>query len=320
MTSANSTTCWALHDGAAGNRRQALALAQALDLAPREWSLTAQGLARWLAPRLSPGASSAFGRDFGQALNSAPPSLAIGCGRIAALATRLAQAAGARSVQILNPRISSKYWGLVIAPEHDGLSGANVISLIGSLNPVDEQWLADTRQQTARPMATAPCLTAVLLGGPTRATRFDRSALGVLLNKLDHCLAGNGGKAIICGSGRTPPQWASELRERYRDQGHLIWMDSKDGENPYAAALAWADRIIVSPDSVNMISEACSTALPVFIAEPDRATGRVGSFIQTLLTRGRVRAQTRDCELYPAEPLRETKRVATIVRERLSLR
>lgn len=320
MTSANSTPCWVLHDGAAGNRRQALALAQALGLAHREWLLTAHGPARWLAPRLFPGARSAFGREFGQALQHEQASVAIGCGRIAALATRLAQASGAKSIQILNPRISSRHWDLVIAPEHDGIGGDNVITLVGSLNPVDAKWLEKIREESARPIPSASSLTAVLLGGPTRATRFDHGALNAMLDNLDHCLAGTGGKAIICGSRRTPTQWANEVRDRYRDQGHRLWMGEDDGDNPYVAALAWSDRIIVSPDSVNMISEACSTALPVFIAEPDRATGRVGRFVQSLISSGRARAQTRNCESYPAEPLRETERVAALVRERLSLR
>ena len=113
--------CWAVHDGAAGNRRQALALAQALALPAREWSLCASVPARWFAPREFPGSSSAFGEEFTRALRDHPPSLAIGCGRQAALATRQARAAGARAVQILDPRIATTHWDLVIAPEHDGV-------------------------------------------------------------------------------------------------------------------------------------------------------------------------------------------------------
>src|SRR5699024_11471290 len=66
------------------------------------------------------GARHAFGADFAAAL-SAPPALAIGCGRQAALATRLVRDTGARAVQILDPRLDPSHWDLVIAPEHDGL-------------------------------------------------------------------------------------------------------------------------------------------------------------------------------------------------------
>ena len=320
MTSPLPATCWVIHDGAAGNRRQAMALADALGLSCREWKLKARGPAKLLAPRDFPGSGAAFGDEFAVALQHAPPALAIGCGRIAALATRQARAAGARSVQILDPRIPADHWDLVIAPEHDGLSGPNVITLVGSLNPVDAAWLDRARGQFPRLGASPRPRTAVLLGGPTRATRFDRSALDSLLDKLDAWLAREAGSALICGSPRTPAEWAGPVRDRYRGEAHLVWMDRDDGDNPYPGVLAWADRIIVSPDSVNMISEACATAAPVFVAEPDRATGRIRKFIQSLQSRGRVRALTGDGAPFDAAPLDETRRIAALVRERLSLR
>ena len=318
-TSIDRDSCWAVHDGAAGNRRQVLALALALALPGREWSLRAAAPARWLAPRQVPGSGSAFGKEFTRALRDHPPSLAIGCGRLAALATRQARAAGARVVQILDPRISTTHWDLVIAPEHDGLQGDNVIQLLGSLNPVDATWLAQARDQTPELAGLPQPRTAVLLGGPTRATRFDRGALEVMLAKLELTLAREGGSLVICGSGRTPREWAPLLRSRYAGDGHRVWMDAGDGVNPYAGALGWADRIVASPDSVNMVSEACSTALPVFVAEPGRATGRVRRFLQALEAIDRIRPQLSELDSFAAEPLRETARVAATVRERLSL-
>lgn len=312
--------CWVIHDGAAGNRRQALALADALALPYREWVLDHRGPAAWLAPHKFPGAATAFGDPFRADLTSSPPTLAIGCGRVAALATRLAREAGAKAIQILDPRVSTRHWDLVIAPEHDGLAADNVIVTLGSLHPVDADWLQRARQDFPQPGRLSGSRTAVLLGGPTHATRFDRSALEVLCSKLEYWLAQDGGSVMICGSRRTPPAWAPLLRERYRGEDHLVWLDDTDGANPYPGVLAWADRIIASPDSVNMISEACATAAPVYIAEPARATGRVGKFIQSLLTRGRVRAQLRKPTPFAVTPLVETRRIAGLVRERLSLR
>ena len=312
-------SCWALHDGAAGNRRQALALAQALGLATREWSLQASPPVRLFAPRQLPGLSPAFGDEFTNALRANPPSLVIGCGRLAALATREARKAGARAIQILDPRLATTHWDLVIAPEHDALQGDNVIGLLGSLNPVDPAWLASARQQAPELASLPQPRTAVLIGGPTRATRFDRGALEVMLAKLQLTLVRDGGSLVICGSGRTPREWAPLLRARYAGDGHCVWMDASDGVNPYAGALAWADRIVASPDSVNMVSEACSTSLPVFVAEPDRATGRVRRFLSVLEAGDRIRAQTGELTPFTAEPLRETARVATQVRERLKL-
>jgi mitochondrial fission protein ELM1 len=317
MDDTRSRSCWLLHDGAAGNRRQAHALADALGLSAREWTLAGNAAARWAAPRWWPGAG--FGSAFAQALAQSPPQLAIGCGRLAALANRQARAAGARVVQILSPRLAPRHWDLVVAPRHDRLQGDNVISLAGSLNPVDEAWLASARTQWSSLRDAPGPRTAVLLGGPTPATPFDAEALQAMCAKLDGRLAQAGGSLLVCGSRRTPRAWAQALRARYGGGPHRLWFDARDGENFYAGALAWADTLVLTPDSVNMLSEACATALPVYVAEPNRATGRVGEFVGDLLARGRVRAQQRELPDFEAEPLRETARVAALVRAQLRL-
>lgn len=309
---------WLLHDGRSGHRHQALALAEALGLKPRELALPAGRLARWLAPRRWPGAEQAFGPAFTELLAD-PPAYAIGCGRLPALATRLLHERGTRVVQILHPRIATEHWDLVIAPEHDGLTGANMLTCKGSLNSIDEAWLAAARARFPQLGALPGPRTAVLLGGPTPAVQFGRSAFEVLASKLEYQLAREGGNLMICASPRTPPELAALVRERYCEGPGLVWADESDGENFYAGALAFADRIIVSPDSVNMISEACATSAPVFVAEPHRATGRVRRFIADLEASGRVRAQTREPESFAATPLRETARIAALVRERFAL-
>src|SRR5690606_30611294 len=134
----------ALSDGRAGNARQALALAAALAPGVQEMVLAPRPPWRWLAPRRFPGDSRAFGPGFAAGLSS-PPALAVGCGRQAALATRILRSHGTRVVQVLDPRLPPRHWDLVVAPEHDGLRGDNVITLAGSLHPVDDAWLAQAR-------------------------------------------------------------------------------------------------------------------------------------------------------------------------------
>lgn len=260
-----------------------------------------------------------FGAAFSDALRSSPPQLAIGCGRVAALATRLAARAGARSVQILNPRISPRHWDLVIAPEHDGLVGANVIAMTGSLNPIDPAWLRDGRERFPLLGQLASPRTALLVGGPTRAAPLRHADIEDLCATLGQWLAREGGSVVVCGSRRTPGNWAALLRENFGTSPHVAWFDQRDGDNPFAGALGWADRIVVTPDSVNMISEACSTALPVFVAASDRADGRIGSFIASLLGSQRIHCLASLPEAMSSDPLQETRRVAGLVREHLSL-
>jgi mitochondrial fission protein ELM1 len=316
---ASAPDCWVLHDGAAGNRRQATALAAALGGATREIVLRPAAPARWLAPRRFPGAGAMLGAEFLRALRAPPPRLAIGCGRQAALATRLLRANGAAAVQILDPRLPARLWDLVIVPAHDQLAGANVLTLAGSLNPVDEAWLAAARD--ARPdlgRLVSP-RTAVLLGGPTDATPVTLADVDVALDGLDAVRARQGGSVFVCGSGRTPSDWARPLRARCGAQGWSCWFGPEDGENPYAALLGWSHRLLVTADSSNLLSEACATAAPVYVIGAARAGGRVGRFVAELLQRGRARAFDVQWPACDIEPLRETARIAEQVRQRLRL-
>ena len=80
---------WALSDGHAGNVRQAVALASALGEAPVEEIVLQSSLAaRVFAPHRYPWLARPFGSDFA---TGRVPKIAIGCGRQAALATRMLQ-------------------------------------------------------------------------------------------------------------------------------------------------------------------------------------------------------------------------------------
>ncbi len=310
---------WALSDGTAGNMRQAEALAQALGINPQVHHVLAPQLPwRAWAPLRSPGSEYAFGAAFTTAL-ATPPLLAIGCGRQAALATRLLRARGAKAVQVLDPRIDPSHWDLVIAPQHDRVRGANVISMLGSLHPVDDLWLAQARADFASFADLPRPRTALLIGGSSRHVRFDRMAFEVLASRLEAVLARDGGSVLLSASRRTPRELRRVLRHRYIETPGTTWLDASDGDNPYPGMLAWADRIVCSPDSVNMISEACATNVPVFVFDPGRARGRLRMFLEALLARGRIRATDATLTTFDVEALRETARVAAEVRARLRL-
>ena len=319
LPAADSARFWTLTDGNAGNVRQAGSLARELGIGPaREWTLAPRAPWRWVAPRHWPGARHAFGSEFTIGL-SAPPALAIGCGRQAALATRLLRARGSKAVQILDPRIDPTHWDVVVAPEHDGLRGANVITLTGSLTPVDDAWLAAARVQFAAFARLPSPRTAVLLGGGSAHARFDHEAFQALAADLDAAWARDGGSLLVTTSRRTPLPVIDAVRQRYAGTPGILWCGEGDGPNPYPGLLAWADRIVCTPDSVNMISEACATTVPVHVFEPQRVDGRPRRFLDALLQRGRIRALDSAMVAFDSEPLRETARVAAALRERLAL-
>lgn len=308
----------AIHDGRAGNARQALALAHALDSRPGELTLQPRAPWRWLAPRRLPGAEAALGPAFRTAC-SAPPTVAIGCGRQAALATRLLRARGAKAVQILDPRIASRHWDIVVAPAHDGLQGANVIATLGSLHPVDDDYLLCAIAAFPSLAALPTPHSVLLVGGPTRHAPLDDAGFGALLQRLAAQARAEGGSFSAVASRRTPAAWRDALAGVDPHLPGLRWRDTGDGANPYAGLLACADRIVCTPDSVNMLSEAAATRAPLYVWSPQALQGRPRIFLDALIESGRARALDDALAPFVVEPLRETARVAQDIRSRLTL-
>jgi mitochondrial fission protein ELM1 len=305
---------WLISDGHAGNQRQAQALADAMQLAARHVAVQPRAPWRWFAPRLTTAGRFAFpaGR-----LQPPWPALAIGCGRQAALAARLLreQSGGATfTIQILDPRIDSSHFDLVVAPRHDGLSGANVIPTLGALNPIDDDWLA-------RAALTFPALaqlpqprTVLLAGGPRRGLALDAAWLDAVIARINGWRQHDGGSVLVTTSRRTPAAWRERLRGAFRNGCTCFWGGAEDGANPYASYLALADRIVVTPDSVNMLSEACAVGVPVITHLPPRAPAKLAALHRELRDQGWLHDDDVDFStLRQPPPLREIAAVASKV-------
>lgn len=313
---------WVISDGAAGNERQALALAQVLGAPTRVLRLPLRAPWSWFAPRNLPGGRLALSpRD---RVQFAPPwpGLAIGCGRHAALLTRLLRqlSDGATfGVQILDPRVDTRHWDTVIAPRHDSLRGENVIETLGSLNSIDDAWLADGRGAFPDFARLPGPRLAVLVGGPRRGIAFDRSYAHALTKGVAARVQRDGGSVLATLSRRTPVEFAQILRERLAPIPGVFWACGSDGPNPYPGLLGWADAILVTPDSVNMLSEAAAVGVPVHTLVTAPLPGKLACFHAALRQRGSL--HDLDAQVtQAAAPLRETARVAAQIRERIAAR
>ena len=311
-------TIWAISDGAAGNRRQAWALAQAMGGQLRELVLAPRAPWSWFAPRVLPGGRLALDPSARDVLSPPWPDLAVGCGRQAALATRLIARLSerrTRTVQILDPRIATRHWDAVVAPRHDGLAGANVLAPLGSLHPIDDDWLQDARSAWAVFSRMPSPRIGVLLGGSRPGVRLDGRWLAALVGTLRRLLA-DGGSAMIMASRRTPDGLSNACADALAAYPQLLWRGVQDGANPYPGVLAWADRLLASPDSVNMLSEAAATGAPVHTIALSPLPRRLARFHATLAEGGWLVEP--GAPLVAAAPLRETPAVAAALRSRLN--
>lgn len=239
-------------------------------------------------------------RDRGASLDEPAPDLVIGAGRrsapiVAALRRRGAPGDGdaaragrsTTAVQLLNPQMRLAAFDLVIAPRHDRLVGSNVHQTVGSLHRLTP---ARLETQDRRLDRLPRPLVSVLLGGPSRSARFEASDLDHLLSGL-RATAERGAGLAITASRRTPDAWVDRLRAALRADQAWIWGGATpEGDNPFFAMLGAAQAIVVTADSVNMASEACSTGKPVFVAPLSKLAPKLVRFHEALRDGGHVRS------------------------------
>lgn len=307
-------------DGAAGNERQAMALAAAMGQRPRVHRVALRPPWSWLAPHLKLGGWLALPPALRDSTRVEPPQLVIGCGRSGALASALIRARhGSYAVQILDPRAALDAWDLVVAPAHDALAGDNVVTTIGSLNTITPARLAAAAIEHAELAELPRPRTAVLVGGTTNAVRVDAGYAADLLQRLSRWRARDGGSFLVTTSRRTSPGVAETLRATATESDRIFSGEHEHG-NPYLGFLAHADRIVVTPDSVNLMSEACATGKPVYCLVREPVRGKLAAFHRALLDSGRLRPLEFDAPDWTPVPLRETEAVAAEVLRRFGAR
>lgn len=312
------TRVWVLSDGAAGNANPALALGRRLGEVERILHLQPRWPWRWAAPRRLPLAERAFGETFAAALAATPPDLAVGCGRQAALATRLLRQRGARVIQLLAPRLHPRHWDLVVAPAHDSLRGDNVITTLGSLHAVDADWLAAGRADWPALGRLPSPRTLLLLGGPTAAAPLGEPEWRRIADILRQWQQRDGGSLLVSSSRRTPDWLRRAARAAFAGQPGLQWHAAADGANPYPGMLGWAERIVVTADSVNLLSEACAASAPVHALLPTAARGRLAEFHRRLLEGGHLLPLQADSPGTRTRPLAEMDAVVAAVEQQLA--
>lgn len=315
----NGGECWAITDAAAGNQRQALALAERLGLPVRHMVLEPRAPWSWFAPRRLPGGRLALSPAQRELFAPPWPRVAIGCGRASALFTRMLRPladGNCHTVQILDPRLDPVHWDTVIAPRHDQLTGPNVLTPLGSLNPVDDDWLADARRGFATLQDLPAPRLGVLVGGRRKGMTLDAGYGEALAAHLLATWRAQGGSVLLVASRRTPAALAGVLRHALRDIPGLCWIDADDGVNPYPGVLAWADRLLVTPDSVNMLSEACAVGCPVGTFATAPLPEKIERFHRGLREAGRLTEPGQAAT--PVTPLRETEALAQQVLARIA--
>ncbi len=296
-TAMTGTTIWVVSDGRRGIENQALGLAEALAARLGDPVHIERVVARKDGFVTLPSVSS--------------PDIWIGCGRAAIPLARRQRRIFPECffVYVQDPRTRHDDFDLVIAPRHDRLTGANVITMIGSPNRVTANMLASAQEGFTRQIAACPApRAAVLIGGDSKRFKLDSAAADYLEARLDGLLDQNL-SLMITVSRRTPER----VRERFRmhfAERERVWYFDGDGPNPYFAFLASADWIFVTEESTNMLVEACATGSPVYVLPLSGTPGKFARLHADLEAHGAVRPYLGELDRWSYAPLLETGRVA----------
>ncbi len=302
---------WVLHDGKPGMASQALGLAAVTGFAFTEKRLTVRRPWCWLPPQLWLAPLSAAAEP----LLPPWPDLVIGCGRNAAApALAIRQASGGRTVaaQVQDPRVGHDEFDMLVVPEHDRLRGPRVVVTRGAVHGVTAERLAAERRRFPALEELPRPILAVLIGGANRTYRLNLPRLGEIADAIAGAVRESGGSAVVTPSRRTGAAGLALLRERLAGVPGHIW--DGEGANPYYAYLAVADAVLVTADSVSMVSEAAATGKPVHILMLEGGDAKFTRFHDAMRAAGVTRPFTGHIESWSYQPLDDTARAGAALR------
>ncbi len=305
---------WALHDGKAGMASQSLGLAEATGFSFVEKRLSVHPPWRWLPPRLWAAPLRAVSCD-GAPLAPPWPDLVVACGRnsaMPALAVRRASGGICIAVQIQDPRVGSSEFDLMLVPAHDRLRGRDVLVTTGAIHRVTPARLAAERRRFPLLETLPRPIVGVLIGGSNRAYRLSLHRLGEIADRIAASVRETGGSVLVTPSRRTGTAGIALMRERLAEVPAVIWDGS--GDNPYYAYLAIADTLLVTADSVSMVSEAAATGKPLYILDLGAGDRKFSRFHANLHAAGITRPFTGRFDTWSYTPPDDTARAGAAVR------
>jgi hypothetical protein len=267
---ASPPVVWVLMGNKAGDNTQVLALAEALG-GPFEVKQLAYKKFEYVHHALFGATIAGVDADRSAHLGAPWPDLVLSAGRRnEPIARWIKQAAGPHPVRIVHvgrPWSPLHHFDLIVTtPQYRLPNRPNVVQNKTPLHRVTAERLRSESDLWRPRLADLPRpFTTVVIGGSSGPYSFDHAAAARLARQANALAAEKGGSLLVTTSARTPAD-TMETFEAHVTVPHHVFRWSKDAtENPYFAFLGLADDIVVTGDSMSMLTEACWTRKPVHI-------------------------------------------------------
>jgi hypothetical protein len=338
-----SESVWVLDDPRASTSGQAIGIAERLGVPfrriPVVWNwmanvagLLPRGSLIGLAPPREAQARAEYLTAATAIVAARPrvPRLVISAGsRSSSVALWLKSRLGCAVVHCMRPgfvaNLRTHPYDLLVVSKHDAAARArNVLAVTGVPHRLSPDALEKAGAEWSERLDHLPHpRIALLVGGarenPLRGPELSPALAHALGQHVARLAVTHGGAVMVTTSRRTGEEATEALAAGLRRSLHVLYRWGEPGENPYRGFLASADAIVVTADSVSMISEACGTTAPVFVALPELAGPRHKRLIATLTRAKHVCPLGDELCLWQRAPLDETGRIAAEIRRRIPL-
>ena len=317
--------CLIISDGTEGMENQSMALATSLGFKTNLLKTKPFWLCR-LFPTLLAGRFKIPLSNNDTILKSKNSKILITCGRrMAGISIGLKRIYKNNNkkiftIHIQNPNIASTYFDLLVVPEHDNLTGENIIVSEGSLHLVDKKNIKIAYHKLSiRHLKILKEHIVVLIGGNTRTQKITSEYANKFISEIKRIQKIFNSKIVLCPSRRTPENLLKYFKDKKPE--NIIIAAKKNNENPYPGIIYNAKLIIATTDSINLLSEAIGSGKSVFVFDLFKPIKRKKIYVQKLLSKGKIKYSDliNDSNLFfnEVQSMNEAERISKLIKKRI---
>ena len=300
-----------LTEGMHGMISQVEGLAKALDIDFTHHKVELNSFWKLIPPKLTPVSNFTF-----NSIDSTDFDIIISCGRksvIPSIYLKKNSKKKVYNIHIQDPKVDLKNFDFIVAPEHDGLTGENVILSKGSVHYFTNEEIINNHDYLSSRLNKQKEYLTLILGGPNKYYDYNDQNLTKVFDRIKNILEKNNLQAIIIPSMRTPKK-TIELSNNYFGKDNLVINDID--KKAYLSGLSLAKYIVVTCDSTSMISEAALTGKPIYIAEiPAKINDyRFRRFRELFSNLNIIKILDEKVEIWKYKTLDEANRIATEIK------
>ena len=283
MKKSTKIDAWVISDGTKGMENQSLALAKLLNI---NFELVKYNPPYFL--KKFPLIRKLFISSVKDHLlkNKSPPSFIITTGKRMAgvsIALKFILKDRVKNIHIQNPKLPFEYFDLLLIPEHDNITAKNVIQTKGALTFFNFNELNKFQEREINLIKRSKKnLVLLMIGGNSKRYKPKNFDYYHLSMKVLEATKNLNCKLLVLLSRRTPLKAAKILNYSFIKHDENFQIVTSTEQNPYPEILQIADYIIVTSDSVNMVSETATLPIPLFVSKFSKETGKISNFLKNL--------------------------------------